>query len=52
MNFGLEKIKAVFKKKPDYKKLYEESLTAGDNWEFKYNTLSRQLKAIIKESDS
>jgi len=46
-----ERLKNLFTKKPNYKELYEEEKKQSQVFEFKYNKLSNQLKAIIKESD-
>jgi len=46
-----ERVKSFFSGKPNYKELYDKQLLDTEYWEFKYNKLSNQLKAIIKESD-
>ena len=46
-----ERVKELFKKKPDYKAMYDKERVAAEHWEFKYNKLYGQLGAIIKESD-
>ena len=45
-----EKAKSLFKKKPDYKLLYDKERVAAERWEFRYNKLYGQLGAILKES--
>lgn len=47
----LNKIKNLFKKKLDYKELYEEERKKAMAYEFKFNRLNRQLQAILKESN-
>lgn len=46
-----KKIKSFFriKDKIDYRSLYEDKIRESEKWEFKYNKLSRQLGAILKE---
>ena len=46
------KLKKLFEPKTDYKKLYEEERKNSQKWEFKFNTLQRQLGAILKEAQS
>jgi len=41
-----QKIKEMFKKKPNYKELYENELGVSEHWEFKYNTLAKSIKEI------
>lgn len=48
----LKKLKELFKKDTKWKTLYEETRKESMKWEFKFNKLNRQLKAIIKESDA
>lgn len=47
----LNKIKNLFKKKLDYKELYEVERKLADKYEFKFNKLHRQLQAILKQSN-
>lgn len=46
----LEKIKNVFKKKPNYQQMYEQQKKFADHWEFKYNKVIRQLRQIMDEN--
>lgn len=41
--------KKIFKKKPNYKEMYENELAVSEHWEFKYNKLARQLKELVKD---
>jgi len=41
----------IFKKKPDYRALYEEQLKMTQKWEFRYNKLYRQLMLICREAE-
>jgi len=45
----LNKIKELFKPNTDWKEKYDEKRKESMNWECKYNTLHRQLAAILKE---
>ena len=36
-------------KRKDYKKLYEEQKKVAEQWEFKYNKLSRKIAEVLKE---
>jgi hypothetical protein len=47
-----ERLKSLFTKKPNYKELYEEERKTAERFEFKYNKLRRQLKAILTEADA
>lgn len=47
-----ERLKNLFTKKPNYKELYEEERKTAEGFEFKYNKLRRQLKAILTEADA
>jgi hypothetical protein len=47
-----EKIKGTFKKKADYKEMYDAERRIAESWEFRYNKLYRQLNAILKEGDN
>ena len=46
----LNKLKELFKKKPDYKEMYEDKRQESMRWEFKFNKLHRQLQAILEEA--
>jgi len=41
----------MFKKKPDYKALYEEQKKMTEKWEFRYNKLYRQLMLICRDAE-
>lgn len=45
-----ERFNNLFKKKINYKLLYENKKKECDKWEFKYNKLHRQINGIIKEN--
>ena len=41
----------LFKKKPDYRALYEEQLKQTQKWEFRYNKMYRQLMLICRDME-
>jgi hypothetical protein len=47
----LNKIKELFKPSTKWQDMYEEKRKESRTWEFKYNKLSRQLRAILEDSD-
>jgi hypothetical protein len=50
----INKVKEIinnFNNKNEYKTLSEIYKKESDEWEFKFNKLNGQLKAILKESD-
>jgi len=48
----LNKIKELFKPSTKWQDMYEEKRKESRTWDFKYNKLSRQLRAILEESDA
>jgi len=42
-------IKTLFKRSTKWQDKYEEKRKEADHWEFKFNKLQRQLKAILEE---
>ena len=48
----IDKIKELFKPNTRWQDLYEEKRKESRTWEFKYNKLSRQLRAILDETES
>jgi hypothetical protein len=48
----LNKIKELFKPNARWQDMYEEKRKESRTWEFKYNKLSRQLRAILDEAES
>jgi len=48
----INKIKELFKPNTRWQDLYEEKRKESRTWEFKYNKLSRQLRAILDETES
>lgn len=47
-----ERVKSIFKPKPNWEEMYNKERQLVQKWEFKYNKLYRQLGAILKESDN
>jgi len=41
-----------YKRSTKWENKYEEKRKECDKWEFKFNKLSRQLRAILEESDA
>jgi hypothetical protein len=48
----INKIKELFKPNTRWQDMYEEKRKESRTWEFKYNKLSRQLRAILDEAES
>jgi hypothetical protein len=48
----IDKIKELFKPNTRWQDMYEEKRKESRTWEFKYNKLSRQLRAILDEAES
>ncbi len=47
----IKKIKEILTPGTNWQDKYEETRKEAQHWEFKFNKLQRQLKAIVKESD-
>ena len=48
----MNRIKELLKPSTKWQDMYEEKRKESRTWEFKYNKLSRQLKAILEENDA
>jgi len=48
----LNKIKELLKPSTKWQDMYEEKRKESRTWEFKYNKLSRQLRAILDDAES
>jgi hypothetical protein len=48
----IDKIKELFKPSTKWQDMYEVKRKESRTWEFKYNKLSRQLRAILDETES
>lgn len=44
----IKKLKDLFKRKPNYEKLYLIAKEDARKWEFKYNALSRKVKELVE----
>jgi len=48
----MNRIKELLKPSTKWQDMYEEKRKESRTWEFKYNKLNRQLKAILEENDA